>query len=109
MGVMGCELFSDPMPFYAISRKFGIADQPVSLPRKDMTPACGGKAHGQQSKRGGGPIDLAHCSPRGRSAHLTDRQLLERFTDRDGDGAELAFASLVERHGSMVLRVCRTI
>ena len=40
---------------------------------------------------------------------LTDRQLLERFTDRDGDGAELAFASLVERHGSMVLRVCRAI
>jgi RNA polymerase sigma factor (sigma-70 family) len=40
---------------------------------------------------------------------LTDRQLLERFTNRDGDGAELAFASLVERHGPMVLRVCRTL
>jgi len=40
---------------------------------------------------------------------LTDRQLLERFTNRDGDGAELAFASLVERHGPMVLRVCRTV
>jgi RNA polymerase sigma factor (sigma-70 family) len=40
---------------------------------------------------------------------LTDRQLLERFANRDGDGAELAFASLVERHGPMVLRVCRTV
>src|ERR1700677_2552265 len=40
---------------------------------------------------------------------LTDGQLLERFTNRDGDGAELAFASLVERHGPMVLRVCRTV
>ncbi|MFI5457513.1 MAG: sigma-70 family RNA polymerase sigma factor [Isosphaerales bacterium] len=40
---------------------------------------------------------------------LTDGQLLERFANRDGDGAEPAFASLVERHGPMVLRVCRTV
>ena len=44
---------------------------------------------------------------------LTDRQLLERFRRRDGDGvdpaAERAFAVLVERHGPMVLRVCRRI
>ena len=40
---------------------------------------------------------------------LTDGQLLERFISRDGDGAELAFASLVERNGPMVLRVCRNI
>ena len=40
---------------------------------------------------------------------LTDGQILERFTNRDGDGDELAFASLVERHGPMVLRVCRTV
>jgi RNA polymerase sigma factor (sigma-70 family) len=40
---------------------------------------------------------------------LTDRELLERFIARDGEGAELAFASLVERHGPMVLRVCRTV
>ncbi len=38
---------------------------------------------------------------------LTDGQLLERFASRGGEGAELAFAALVERHGSMVLRVCR--
>ena len=40
---------------------------------------------------------------------LSDRQLIERFTSRDGDGAELAFAGLVERHGPMVLRVCRSV
>ncbi len=38
---------------------------------------------------------------------LTDGQLLERFATRGGEAAELAFAALVERHGSMVLRVCR--
>jgi RNA polymerase sigma factor (sigma-70 family) len=38
---------------------------------------------------------------------LTDRQLLERFRARDGEAAELAFAALVERHGPMILRVCR--
>jgi DNA-directed RNA polymerase specialized sigma24 family protein len=40
---------------------------------------------------------------------LTDGQLLERFTTRDGEAAELAFAALVERHGPMVLRTCRAI
>src|SRR5687768_16329189 len=38
---------------------------------------------------------------------LTDGQLLERFTDRGGEAAELAFSALVDRHGPMVLRVCR--
>jgi RNA polymerase sigma factor (sigma-70 family) len=40
---------------------------------------------------------------------MTDGELLERFTARDGDSAELAFAGLVERHGFMVLRVCRNV
>jgi RNA polymerase sigma-70 factor (ECF subfamily) len=40
---------------------------------------------------------------------LTDAQLLERFTTRRDEAAELAFAGLVERHGPMVLRVCRAI
>ncbi len=38
---------------------------------------------------------------------LTDGQLLERFSTGQGEAAELAFAALVERHGPMVLRVCR--
>jgi RNA polymerase sigma factor (sigma-70 family) len=40
---------------------------------------------------------------------LTDGQLLERFATARGETAELAFAVLVERHGPMVLRVCRSV
>jgi len=40
---------------------------------------------------------------------LTDAQLLERFNKESGAGAELAFATLVERHGRMVFRVCRAV
>ena len=39
----------------------------------------------------------------------TDGQLLERFATDRGEPAELAFAALVERHGPMVLRVCRGV
>src|SRR5579863_249453 len=38
---------------------------------------------------------------------LTDRELLERFMTLRGQDGELAFASLVGRHGPMVLNVCR--
>src|SRR5690348_5256374 len=40
---------------------------------------------------------------------LTDRQLLERSAGEGADAAELPFAALVERHGPMVLRVCRSV
>jgi RND family efflux transporter MFP subunit len=40
---------------------------------------------------------------------LTDGQLLERFATDRGEAAELAFAVLVERHGAMVWRVCRSV
>jgi RNA polymerase sigma factor (sigma-70 family) len=40
---------------------------------------------------------------------LKDGQLLERFRTQGGETAELAFATLVERHGPMVLRVCRSV
>ncbi len=40
---------------------------------------------------------------------LSDAQLLEEFLARSGDAAEDAFAAVVERHGPMVLRVCRRI
>ncbi len=42
-------------------------------------------------------------------AGLSDSQLLERFLTRYSDGDELAFATIVERHGPMVLRVCRRV
>ena len=45
----------------------------------------------------------------GSSNGVSDRQLLERFLARRDAVAELAFATLVERHGPMVLGVCRRI
>jgi RNA polymerase sigma factor (sigma-70 family) len=57
-------------------------------------------------------VVLRHLSTlfsEGMIGELTDAQLLERFTScRDGT-AELAFRALVERHGPMVLRVCRAV
>ena len=43
----------------------------------------------------------------GASGPLSDGQLLDRVDEARGDSAEAAFAALVERHGPMVLRVCR--
>jgi RNA polymerase sigma factor (sigma-70 family) len=40
---------------------------------------------------------------------LTDGQLLERFIAQGPEASELAFATLVERHGPMVFRVCRSV
>jgi RNA polymerase sigma factor (sigma-70 family) len=42
-------------------------------------------------------------------AELTDGELLERFVDSRETNAEAAFSELMERHGRMVLRVCRQI
>ncbi len=40
---------------------------------------------------------------------MTDGRLLERFTTSTDESAEAAFSALVERHGPMVLRVCRSV
>jgi HlyD family secretion protein len=40
---------------------------------------------------------------------LDDGQLMEHFLAGGGRAAECAFSSIVERHGPMVLRVCRSI
>jgi RNA polymerase sigma factor (sigma-70 family) len=45
----------------------------------------------------------------GTYANLTDGQLLERFATDRGEAGELALAALIERHGPMVLRVCRGV
>ena len=45
----------------------------------------------------------------GTTTALSDSQLLERFLLRSGDPADAAFSALVERHGPMVLRVCRGV
>ncbi|MFI5457679.1 MAG: sigma-70 family RNA polymerase sigma factor, partial [Isosphaerales bacterium] len=43
----------------------------------------------------------------GVTGELTDGQLLERFSTGPSEVAELAFEALIDRHGAMVLRVCR--
>ncbi len=43
----------------------------------------------------------------GTVAGMTDSQLLETFGSGDDESAALAFEAIVERHGPMVLRVCR--
>jgi hypothetical protein len=48
----------------------------------------------------------------GTTAGLTDGQLLERFIDQRHaapEAAEAAFAAIVDRHGTMVLRTCQRI
>src|SRR5438270_7360080 len=40
---------------------------------------------------------------------LSDEQLLDRFVARRDEASEEAFAELVQRHGPMVLGVCRRI
>ena len=42
------------------------------------------------------------------SGSLTDSELLARFLTGDAASAEAAFAILVDRHGPMVMRVCRS-
>src|SRR5271156_3139349 len=39
---------------------------------------------------------------------MTDEQLLERFVSERGEPAERVFCALVQRHGPMVLSVCRS-
>jgi RNA polymerase sigma factor (sigma-70 family) len=45
----------------------------------------------------------------GTAAGLSDGQLLDRFATRHDEAAEAAFAALLERHGPMVLRLCRRL
>jgi RNA polymerase sigma factor (sigma-70 family) len=45
----------------------------------------------------------------GTTGGMTDAQLLDAFRSRVGDRAEPSFRALVERHGPMVLRTCRSI
>ena len=45
----------------------------------------------------------------GTAAGLSDGQLVERFVQRRDGAGEAAFAALVDRHGAMVLRICRQV
>ncbi len=45
----------------------------------------------------------------GAIGNFSDRQLLDCFASTEGEPAQLAFTTLVERHGPMVLRVCSAL
>jgi RNA polymerase sigma factor (sigma-70 family) len=60
-------------------------------------------------KRGRGSPDLEMLFRDGVPTGLTDKDLLERFTATRDPSGELAFTTLVARHGPMVLSVCRRI
>ena len=45
----------------------------------------------------------------GTTAALSDGRLLERFLSENEEAAQAAFACLVERHGPMVMRVCKGV
>ena len=61
------------------------------------------------SARDGVVKDLGTLFDVGGFANLTDGQLLERFMRRDDESSERAIEILVERHGPMVLSVCRNL
>ena len=58
---------------------------------------------------GAGPQHIKTLFVLGAVGGLTDGELLILFNARGGEPAEMAFSALVERHGPMVLRVCRSI
>ena len=56
----------------------------------------------------GGPISMLYNL--GAAGTMTDGQLLDRFLARnDPDASEAAFTALVDRHGPMVLSICRQL
>ncbi len=55
------------------------------------------------------PLGLRTLFDTGSLSGLTDGQLLERYALQHGEEAELAFATLVARHGAMVWCTCRAV
>jgi len=55
------------------------------------------------------PLGLRTLFHTGSLTGLTDGQLLERYALQNGEEAELAFATLVARHGAMVWCTCRAV
>ena len=60
-------------------------------------------------RRGAALRQIQSLYTAGTCSGLTDGQLLERYMAGRGERADAAFAALVERHGSMVLRICRAV
>ena len=62
-----------------------------------------------KSEQTGASQQLDRLFRLGTVAGATDSQLVEQFVTGDDESAALAFKAIVERHGSMVLRVCRLV
>jgi RNA polymerase sigma factor (sigma-70 family) len=60
-------------------------------------------------QKGAGLRDVRTLFTLGTLRAQTDGELLDLFITRKGEAREMAFAALVDRHGPMVLRVCRSI
>ena len=60
-------------------------------------------------RRGAALRQIQSLYTSGTCSGLTDGQLLERYIAGRGERAEAAFAAMVERHGPMVLRICRAV
>jgi RNA polymerase sigma factor (sigma-70 family) len=59
--------------------------------------------------RGAGMRNVRTLYESGTTGNLSDRQLLEQVRDSGGQAGQPALTALVQRHGPMVLRVCRSI
>ncbi len=62
-----------------------------------------------RNQRAGVMRDLHRLFRLGAVGGTTDAQLMAQFVDREDDGADAAFEVLVQRHGPMVMRVCRGV
>lgn len=68
----------------------------------------GGGTENMAIERNSGVLRHLHAIYGGAAvAGESDRELLDRFLTRNRPGGEWAFAALIERHGAMVLQVCR--
>jgi RNA polymerase sigma factor (sigma-70 family) len=74
-----------------------------------MTRAVGETGTVLRNRYGSVVQDLQTLFDSGTIGALTDAELLGRFADRRDESAGPAFTVLVERHGPMVLRVCRSV
>ncbi len=95
------------------SKKSGTARPPRGILLLDRTKRTRIAAEGTFAlkglKSGTAARQLGAIFQLGVVQHLTDGRLLERFNDPEDPAAEAAFEALVDRHGPLVLKTCRSV